>query len=185
MSPEEKDIGLWAGVMMDYRALAVNVCCGLLADRDAAEDAVQAVIMGILGKIRSGELIFSSREHARNYLLKSIRNRAQDVMKGRGKRSPDSEEILLQVQEPGEDPLAAIISREEGEERVRRLDEMARGLSSLKTGEREVLMYRFVEGMKYREISELTGIPITTLKSREDSAIKRLRKTLENSEPES
>jgi RNA polymerase sigma-70 factor (ECF subfamily) len=185
MSPEERDIGLWASVMMDYRALAVNVCCGLLGDRDAAEDAVQAIIMGILGKLRSGGLAFSSREHARNYLLKSIRNKAQDIMKGRAKWSPDSEEILLQVQEPGEDPLAAIISSEEGEERSRKLDEMARGLSSLKTGEREVLMFRFVKGMKYREISELTDIPITTLKSREDSAIKKLRNTLENSEPAS
>jgi RNA polymerase sigma-70 factor (ECF subfamily) len=183
MSPGESDIGLWAGVMIEHRALAVNVCRGMLGDMDAAEDAVQMVIAGILGKLDQGALSFSSREHARNYLLKSIRNKAQDILKSGARKSPDSEEILPHVQEPGEDPLAALISREEEEGRKRRLDELAHGLSALKTGEREVLTFRFVEGMKYREISELTGIPITTLKSREDSALKKLRAALEKSGP--
>lgn len=183
MSSEERDIGFWAGVMMDYRALAVNICCGLLKDRDAAEDVVQAILVAIVEKITRGDLSFASREHARNYLLKSIRNKAQDVMKSGERWSPEGEEVLSQAEEPREDPLAALISREEEEKRNRDLAEMARCLASLGRGEREVLTYRFVNGMKYREISELTGIPITTLKSREDSALSKLRKKLVNSRP--
>jgi RNA polymerase sigma-70 factor (ECF subfamily) len=167
-----------ASVMMSYRAIAVNICRGLVKDSDTAEDVVQVVLASVIRKLSMDEITFNSREHLRNYFFKSVRNRAMDVLKDRDRWLSDSDSVLSNLEGNGEDPLQALLSVEEDEKHIRRLDEITNGLKSLKKHEQEIILYRFMRGMKYREISEETGVPITTLKSREDSALRKLRKIL-------
>jgi RNA polymerase sigma factor (sigma-70 family) len=182
LSSIDTGISSWASMLMDYRALSVNVCRGIVDDTGLAEDVVQCVIIVIIDKLRSGRLTFSSGDHLRNYLLKSIRNRSQDVLRDREKWLRESEGIHAGTEGGDQDPLQLLISREEDERRQHRLDLVMMGLQSLKRDEKNVIELRFLRGKKYREISEMTGIPITTLKSREDSALKKLRKKIVKSE---
>jgi RNA polymerase sigma factor (sigma-70 family) len=49
------------------------------------------------------------------------------------------------------------------------------GLRRLPKRDFEILKLRFYCGLRFVEISTMLGIPISTLKSREDAAIRRLR----------
>ena len=182
MSSDKQDISGWASVMLDYRAIAVNMSRGMLEDSDTAEDVVQVVMMTITKKLSDGDLSFADRLHLRNYFLRAVRNRATDVIKDREKWARDSEGVLSTVSSGVEDPLQSLITNEEVGENERRMDGLVQSLRALKKKEREVILLRFMRGMKYREISDMTGVPITTLKSREDSALRKLRKTIVKSE---
>jgi RNA polymerase sigma factor (sigma-70 family) len=57
---------------------------------------------------------------------------------------------------------------------------MARALSHIPEGHREVLTLAYFEGLSQREISHLTGVPLGTIKSRTTAALKRLRRVLED-----
>lgn len=68
---------------------------------------------------------------------------------------------------------AAALEREEVRHAVRR------ALSSLSPEQREVLILKEYEGLKFREIAELTGCPESTVKSRLYQGLARLREVLE------
>ena len=50
------------------------------------------------------------------------------------------------------------------------------GLAGLPKKDFNILKHRFYSGLTFQEISELTHVPVSTLKSREESAMKKLRK---------
>jgi len=68
---------------------------------------------------------------------------------------------------------ARVLEREEARRRV------AAGIEQLPAREREVLVLKEFEGLKYREIADLLGIPIGTVMSRLYSARQRLAEVLE------
>jgi len=51
-------------------------------------------------------------------------------------------------------------------------------LRKLRRKDFEIIKLRFYSGLTFSEISELLGRPISTLKSREDSALRKIRKEL-------
>lgn len=69
------------------------------------------------------------------------------------------------------DPHARLVTDE-----VRR--RVRRGLASLSERDREILVLKEFEGLRYREIAELVGIPIGTVMSRLYTARKRLAAAL-------
>jgi RNA polymerase sigma-70 factor (ECF subfamily) len=58
--------------------------------------------------------------------------------------------------------------------------DVARALSRIPEEHREVLTLAYFEGLSQREISQRTGIPLGTIKSRTTVALKRLRRSLVN-----
>ncbi len=62
-----------------------------------------------------------------------------------------------------------------------RLD-VARALSILPAGLRDVIVMAFLEGAAYEEIGERLGIPVGTVKSRVFNALRRMRKFFEEDE---
>jgi len=73
---------------------------------------------------------------------------------------------------PGENPERAA---ERAEDRAR----VRRALAALRAKEREILVLKEFEGLKYREIAELLGIPIGTVMSRLYAARRSLADALE------
>jgi RNA polymerase sigma-70 factor (ECF subfamily) len=59
-------------------------------------------------------------------------------------------------------------------------ERVARAVEDLPDREREMLVLKEFEGLKYREIAELLGVPIGTVMSRLYSARKRLARALED-----
>jgi len=73
----------------------------------------------------------------------------------------------------GPDPVRKV-EQDELRERVRK------AIESLPDRERETMVLREFEGLRYREIAELLGIPIGTVMSRLYSARQRLAEALED-----
>jgi len=69
------------------------------------------------------------------------------------------------------DPLAGLVSRE----MTQRLEQALRGLPEL---ERDILILNRFQGLKYREISEVVGVPISTVRARIYVALERLRRSV-------
>ena len=86
---------------------------------------------------------------------------------------PQPDEWLIDAAaDPAADPAAAA-EREEARHRV------AAAIDRLPAHEREVLVLKEFEDLKYREIAELLGVPIGTVMSRLYAARKRLADALE------
>ncbi|MCX7803632.1 MAG: sigma-70 family RNA polymerase sigma factor [Planctomycetota bacterium] len=88
-----------------------------------------------------------------------------------GRGSDDSPKIGDSLKARTSEPLDNILS----EERERRL---LNALNDLPELEREILILHRFQGLKYREISEIVGVPVGTVRSRLHMAIERLRRAV-------
>jgi RNA polymerase sigma-70 factor (ECF subfamily) len=61
------------------------------------------------------------------------------------------------------------------------IENVRRAVSGLSVSDRELIFLYYYEGMKYREISEITGTPVGTIKFRMSENKKLLKKKLERS----
>jgi RNA polymerase sigma-70 factor (ECF subfamily) len=78
-----------------------------------------------------------------------------------------------------EDPLEEMPSGEDLEGRLAARDAIDRALAALPEDLRETLVLRDIQGLEYREISAVLGIPIGTVESRIFRARQRLKPLLE------
>jgi RNA polymerase sigma-70 factor, ECF subfamily len=139
----------------------------ILTDREAAEDAVHHVFVGLLRE--------SSRlDNPEHYLRRAVRNACYSALRGRtvARRRADSTSGALLESLPGETPVS---------EEIRLALEAA--VRDLPTDQREVLHLHAFEGRTFREIAELTSAPANTVASRYRYAIERLRTTLTERQP--
>lgn len=147
---------------------AVNLARWLLRNRADAEDVVQEAFLRacrFFGSFRGGD--------ARAWLLQIVRNTCYTWLQ---KNRPS--ELMTEFDEevhqhPAANPesLAA-----QTDERQR----LMQALESLPPRWREVLVLRELEGSSYKEIAEITGIPMGTVMSTLSRARERLQRTLTN-----
>ena len=85
----------------------------------------------------------------------------------------DSARVGDYLQATSTSPLDEMVSRE----RDQRLE---KALEALPEAEREVLILNRFQGLKYREIAEVVGVPVGTVRARIYSALERLRKSIKD-----
>ncbi len=149
---------------------AYNLARWLTRNDQDAQDVVQEAYLRafrFFGGFRGGE--------ARAWLLKIVRNTCYTWLQQNRPQQPTAEfdENLF-----GPDPLAP-----NPEEALLRSDNgklLRRALEILPTDFREVLILRELEGMSYKEISDVTGMPPGTVMSRLSRARSGLRQSLVN-----
>lgn len=88
-------------------------------------------------------------------------------------KSDDSPRIGDFLKSEGQSPLDEMVNRE----RDQRLE---KALEMLPEAEREVLILNRFQGLKYREIAEVVGVPVGTVRQRIYSALERLRKAIKD-----
>ena len=129
----------------------------LLRDEDLAFNAVSSAFIAVAKNMKT----FSSSltpECERAYLYKSVKNYAINEANKRKRRRiildiPDYEEI------PSSDtPADEIITNEE-------INKIMKVIEGMKETHRDLLTFKYVYGMNPEEISEITGIPLNTVKS--------------------
>lgn len=135
-------------------------CTRFLGDQPAAEDIFQEVFLNLLERVRGGSEI----ENVQGYLLRSARNRCLNVIRDR-KYPKDVDE--LQDFLPGGDRIM-----------VGEFDDLDDALQELPAANREALLLREYEGYSYDEISQMTEVPVTTVRKRIFRARQRLRQLL-------
>jgi RNA polymerase sigma factor (sigma-70 family) len=145
---------------------AANLARWMLRNRADSEDLVQEATLRAFR--------FFERFHggdARAWLLQIVRNTCYTWL---GKNRPaelmtEFDEEVHQLQAANPETLAS-----QADERQR----LMLALESLPPRFREVLVLRELEGCSYKEIGEITGIPIGTVMSTLSRARERLRQTL-------
>lgn len=140
---------------------AYRLALWLVRDPHLAEDVVQdAVARGLsyFGSFRGGD--------GRAWLMRIVRNTAYTALAARqqsvrrlDERAPFAAVSILDMPDPGDNPEAAL-SRREDAARVEQ------ALVALPVELRECLVLRELEELSYKEIAEVTGVPVGTVMSR-------------------
>lgn len=141
----------------------------ILDDAQLAEDVVQQVFLALW----QGGGYDRSRGAVSTWLMSITHHKAVDALRreaGRRKRLADDQE-LVEVEATGPGPADAAWTR-------LRADRTRAALSGLPPEQREVLLLAYYGGYTQREIADMTGLPLGTVKSRTLLAMQRLRTRL-------
>ena len=154
-----------------YSRTVFGVGLKILGDRSLAEELVQEVFLKVW---RSSNTFDPSRGSFSTWLYRVTRSCALDLYRKRAHRVyqiPDGETHVLTTRDSSAGPQEVV-------------DEswlswrVSRALEALDAPHREVIELAYFSGLSQREISERTGVPLGTVKSRTASAFKRLRREL-------
>jgi RNA polymerase sigma-70 factor, ECF subfamily len=151
-------------VFLPHLDAAFNLARWLLRNDQDAEDAVQESYLRAyksFGRFRGGE--------GKAWLMTIVRNVCFTVLKkarGQGVAEPYDEEIHHE---------ASLAEEREAFRRKANAETLQRGLEKLADEERELIVLHDLEGLAYKEIAVVVGIPIGTVMSRLSRARARLR----------
>src|SRR5918994_2619260 len=137
-----------------------------LGDANLAEELVQDAFTKVWQEAASFD---PSRASFATCLYRVTHNRIVDLARRR----------RVRPQSAGEDRPLEFSGGPESEASVDGWD-VARALSRMPEEHREVLTLAYFVGLSQREISQRTGVPLGTIKSRTTAALKRLHRSLVN-----
>jgi RNA polymerase sigma-70 factor, ECF subfamily len=168
----QEEVGAALSALYDrYSRTVFGVGVKLLGDRSSAEELVQEVFLKVW---RSSHTFDSSRGSFSTWLYRVTRNVALDLYrKGARRIQPvsDAELHIATTQDSSPGPQE-IVDDSWLAWRV------SRALEGLGAAYREVIELAYFQGLSQREISQRTGMPLGTVKTRTSSAMKRLRARL-------
>jgi RNA polymerase sigma-70 factor (ECF subfamily) len=159
-------------VVLPYRDDAYDLARWLMRDGPAAEDVLQDAMVRALTYFPSFKGV-----NPRAWLLQIVRNTAYSSMKlNRGielvplASGEDGTDVLASTQEDGTDVIADLPSLDDDPEvsliKARDYCYVRQLIASLPVELREILVLREFEELSYKEMAEVTQIPIGTVMSR-------------------
>src|SRR3712207_2158687 len=144
-----------------YRAM-FSMAMLLLHDEAESKDAVSEIFAMLLGKSER----FIHGDTARAYLLQSVRNRCLNIIRNRSLQ----QRILRLYQ------LDVATDITPWESKQAEIDELRQIIATrLSSEERQILMQRFLQKMKYREIADHEQISEVAVYKRLSKALETLR----------
>jgi RNA polymerase sigma-70 factor, ECF subfamily len=149
-----------------YSSVVYSVALRVLGDSAAAEDVLQEIFLQLW---RNPSSFDASRGNLAPWLAVIARNRALDILR---KRRPQSEieETTVSV----EVDLASDAERKRMTTKIRSI------LRQMPAAQRSALEMAYFEGYSHSEISEKTGEPLGTIKTRIRTGLMLLRKAVES-----
>ena len=160
---ESSELARFEAAMLPHLDAANNLARYLLHDAAAAADAVQDAYLRALrhfGGWRGGD--------ARAWLLTIVRN---VVRSARAETGVEFDETLHSDAVSDDTPAADLDRRAARETLAQALERLPREF-------REVIVLRELEGLSYKEIADVTGVPVGTVMSRLSRGRERLRRVL-------
>lgn len=164
----QRDVERFERIVLPHLDDAYTLARYLLRDEHDAQDVVQDAVLRALRYFdgyRDGD--------ARSWLLAIVRNCCltwQRRQRGDRLAVPFGDEVVERISDSTETDTVAIQRSERAM--------LERAMAGLPTEFREVIVLREVEGLSYREISDVVGAPIGTVMSRLARARKRLASAL-------
>jgi len=169
---EQQDVARFEQAILPHLTAAYNLARWLTGNDHDAEDVVQESYLRAL-KFFSGFRGGSSRP----WLLTIVRNTCYTWMRRNRMEEPGlelDEEIYVDSNSPS--PEAILLAAARG-------DMVRRALEELPAEFREIVILREMEGLSYKEIAEVTAVPVGTVMSRLARARARLQKLLGEANP--
>jgi len=164
------DLDAFNHLVLAYQNLAYSVAYRTLQDEDAAADAVQESLIKAfrsLGTFHGGSF--------KSWVIRIVVNTCYDSLRSRRRRPTDSiddfageGEFGLQLEDPSEPPDAYA-------QRMELSELIEQGIKTLPPDQRLALTLCDVHGYAYEEISEITSMPMGTVKSRINRARAKVR----------
>ncbi len=151
------DVSGFEQVVLPHLDAAYNLARWLVRNPTLAEDVVQDATLRALdyfSTYRGGD--------GRAWLLRIVRNTAYTALAARkrdGASGLDCEPVAFEIADPADDPEAALARRQD-------LGTLDRVLAALPIELRECLVLRELEELSYKEVAQVTGLPIGTVMSR-------------------
>jgi RNA polymerase sigma-70 factor (ECF subfamily) len=156
-------------IYMEYKDNLLTIAVSLLHDTCAAEDVLHDVFVSFAGGIGN----FRIRGSLKNYLTASVVNRVRDMY--RKKRHFEVE--LEQAGQLAANSNGPVRTAEFGEQAERLTEALAR----LPMEQRETIVLHLNGRMKFKEISQLQKIPLSTVQGRYRYGLDKLRTILKES----
>ncbi len=175
------DLDAFNQLVLAYQNLAYSVAYRTMQEEDAAADAVQESMIKAfrsLGSFQGGSF--------KSWIIRIVVNTCYDALRSRKRRRTDSlddfggdddygmdgaSDYSLQLEDPAERPDAYI-------QRLELSQLIEQGIARLPADQRLALTLCDVHGYAYEEISEITGMPMGTVKSRINRARGKVREYL-------
>jgi RNA polymerase sigma factor (sigma-70 family) len=168
--PEENCPRNFEQEVLPHLDAAYNLARWLTRNDEDAQDVVQEAYMRafrFFGGFRGGNV--------RPWLLRIVRNTCYTWLQLNRPPQPTTEfDEKLFGPDPGAQNAEEALLRSDSSKLLRQ------ALETLPTDSREVLILRELQGMSYKEISEVTGMPPGTVMSRLSRGRSRLRQSLAN-----
>jgi RNA polymerase sigma-70 factor (ECF subfamily) len=153
-----------------YGATCYRLARRIVNQPQLAEDVVQQVFLALW----QGSSYDPARGAVSTWLLSITHHKAVDLLRregGRRTRQTD-DQALIEIQAAGPGPA------DQAWERLR-AERTRAALKELSAEHREVLLLAYYGGYTQREIADMTGLPLGTVKSRTLYAMRRLRDRLQ------
>ena len=153
-------------IYIEYKDNLLTIATSLLHDTSAAEDVLHDVFVSFAGSVSRIQL----RGSLRNYLIASMVNRIRDQFRKKKYH-------MVELSEAGQMTAHAVDperSAEFSEESRRLMDALAR----LPFEQREAIVLHLNGRMKFKEIAQTQGIPISTVQGRYRYGLEKLRAIL-------
>ncbi|MCC6418867.1 MAG: RNA polymerase sigma factor [Gemmataceae bacterium] len=158
------DVAAFAELARRYELRLYRFACRMLGGSSDAEDIVQETLLRLYqarGRYRTGSAL-------KPWVFRIAANLCRDRLRWRRRRREVSLAVAEAREAPGGlDPVAATEAHE-AEERLER------ALNALSEKHRAVFVMARCEGMPYEQVSEVLGIPLGTVKSRMNKAVRLL-----------
>ena len=163
----QPDRVVWVREALDrYGSALIRYAARLLGSQDAARDVVQETFARLCAQ-EPGSLNGRMPE----WLYTVCRNCALDVRRKEQRMSAISDAVVAAEVSPETGPSEMLESRET-------TGRMVRLLADLPENQREVIRLKFQHGLRYRQISEITGLSVTNVGFLIHTGIKTLRERM-------
>ena len=149
-----------------YKDMACTIACRMMGDWDAAKDMAQESFIAAYANLKN----FRRESRFSSWLCSIVINKCRDQLRA-GKRSVSIDEVHERASSSCS-PEQAAAGREAG-------DALQKALCELPVEYREVIILKHMEGLEYREITEILGGSVNALKVRAHRGRELLRHALE------
>jgi RNA polymerase sigma factor (sigma-70 family) len=158
-------------VVLPHLSAAYGLARYLTRNDADADDVVQESLLRALRHF--GGFRGEGASQSRAWVLAIVRNMAYTWRRRRGAEASATEfdETIHSEATAGEHPGSELARRDSHATLARALDRLPHDL-------REVIVLREIEGLSYKEIGDVVGVPIGTVMSRLSRARKRLQEAL-------
>jgi RNA polymerase sigma-70 factor (ECF subfamily) len=176
---QKGDLDSFNGLVLAYQSLVYNVAYRIMGEPDSSEDATQEAFISAFKNIKS----FRGGSF-KSWLLRIVTNACYDELRRRKRRPASSLEELTEFSEgsDSEEP-ATLGSHADAPETAAVRSELTAAIedciSRLSAEFKVVAVLVDVQGYDYREVSEVIGKPLGTVKSRLARARAKLRDCLQ------
>jgi RNA polymerase sigma-70 factor (ECF subfamily) len=164
----EGDTGAFAKLVDKYEKKLFNTALRVVSDPEDAADATQSAFVKAYEKLYT----FDPSYKFFSWIYRILLNESLNIVKRRKRfDSLDNEERPTELEAGARNPEEFYGDAEAGEQ-------IREALAVLKADYRVVIELKHNQGMSYREMSEVVGVPEKTIKSRLFSARRQLRDIL-------